>query len=903
MSNKTRKHIWPVSLIAALGIVAVLALMAATVWMPGPAQAQSGPTNPFGATPVPGTTPTGPTNPFATPVPGTTPVPTTPADTITITSDSSTSSGSPEIKVVINNLSMYLPVGSQIVLYLEDDYQEPSSIPSNTVYFVATGGNAAQQVKTGSSARVYATDQIKIDNDDYFDATKNDIRIAVPIPDMCTSSTDACQGPNGPFMGQMLTMVVQNNSGIKNPSEAGSHSADLRIVGSADSLPHIGPAGGDPNHKGITELETLAKISLSDSNNKRGYAQTVTGTGFNNGSTATAYVLNRAPTTEEWWNELNCAEMNAVVDPNKAVTDATMGTSPCTMYVGLDTTAGGHKSIVDAADTTTGYAEMGVCRVVIDRGTAAGSALVGSDDTVAVVFDITVPVFKPGNVNYICMEDGEGRRSDEDVEKFELEDSIRLVPATVSAGDTVTVFAQDFPGTPGLTEVKLAGKVVWKSDPAADDPNKVNVSAAGIARDGSATITFDMPGSINNVPLQGVIRIDAKWGSVNANANITVAPATLTLSKASALPNQTITIQGVGFGDATENDIDLTKITIDDVPMAVDDDSRDGSEVTVSSAGQFVATVFLWNASGTSNPALIAGNHTIKVENKAGFVGTAVLEVPEAAINITPDVAGPRTFVQLSGENWPVDNPDSNTSLDTVSITVTEGSRERKYSAIPDSSGRWNVEHRVGSAVAIPSTNQVKVEYGSDIAKVTSFRVPEAVITIEPAEAKPGDTITLMAEGMPVYASVDEIKIGGRVISSGLDFSTDRVGAVAADGIRVPGLDPGTYSVEMKINDIVAIGSIDVLPEGPAGIASALPGAVTNLGDKLVRVFHFNGVDKTWSFFDSRADFADLNTLTEMIEGEPYWILVSEGVDDVVLNNKTRAFTCVGGDCWNQLVW
>ena len=851
MSNKTRKHIWPVSLITALGIVAVLALMAATVWMPGSAQAQSGPTNPFQATPVPGTTPTGPVSPFPTPVPGTTPVPTTPADTITISSDSSTSSGSPEIKVVINNLSRDLPVGSQIVLYLEDDYQEPDSIPSNTVYFVATGGIEGtgpgapkQQTKTGNGARVYATDQIKIDTDDYFDATKNDIRIAIPIPDLCTSSTDDCQGPNGPYMGQNLTMVVQNNSGIKNPSEAGSHSADVRIVGTTDSLPDIGPAGSAPpdgNHKGITELVTKAKISLSDSNNKRGYTQTVTGTGFNNGSTATVYAL--------------------------AVTS---GDAPS-------------------------------CEAVVSGGTKAGDGIVGSDDTVAVTFDVTVPIFKPGNVNYICMEDGEGRRSDDDVEKFELEDSIRVVPDTVSAGDTVTVFAQDFPGTPGLTEVKLAGKVVWTVAPG--DTDQVAVRAANIGSDGSATITFDMPGSINNVPLQGVIRIDAKWGTVNANASITVAPATLTLSKASALPNQTITIQGVGFGDTPENDIDLTKITIDDVPMAVDDDSRDGSEVTVSSAGQFVATVFLWNESGTSNPALTAGSHTIKVENKAGFVGTAVLEVPEPAINITPDVAGPRTFVQLSGENWPVDNPESEASLNAVSITVTEGSRERKYSAIPDSSGRWNVEHRVGSAVAIPSTNQVKVEYGSDIAKVTSFRVPAAVITIEPSEAKPGDTITLMAEGMPVYTSVDQIKIGGRVISSGLDFSTDRAGAVTAPGIRVPGLDPGTYSVEMDINDVVAIGSVDVLPEGPAGIASVLPGAVTNLGDKLVRVFHFNGVDKTWSFFDPRADFADLNTLTEMVDGEPYWILVSEGVDDVVLNTKTRAFTCVGGDCWNQLVW
>ena len=864
MSKKARKHIWPVSLAMSLALVGVLAVVALalagsnTAQAHGPCDLNTMTVAEFAECVAMGgdDTHTHDNGADSSAHAG-----------VMITSDSSTSSGSPEIKVVINNLDRNLPVGSQIVLYLEDDYQEPGSIPSNTVYFVATGGTETtpatddedpkQQTKTGNGARVYATDQIKIDTYEYFDATKNDIRIAIPIPDLCTSSTDACQGPNGPYMGQKLTMVIQDNSGIKNPSEAGKHSAAIRIVGPAASLP--GPTieradataaeimdgnvqGGTGSQAAKFVLLTKAKISLSDSNNKRGYVQTVTGTGFKDGTTATAYVL------------------------------ATSG---------------------DAPD----------CANIIANGTPAGSATVGSDDTVAVVFDVTVPTFKPGNVNYICMEDGIGRRSVDDVEKFELEDSIRVVPTTVSAGDTVTVFAQDFPGNPGLTEVKLAGKVVWKSDPAADAPNQVNVRSAGIARDGSATITFDMPGSINNVPLQGVIRIDAKWGAVNANANITVAPATLTLSKASALPNQTITIQGVGFGDAIENDIDLTKITIDDVPMAVDDDSRDGGEVTVSSAGQFVATVFLWNASGTSNPALIAGKHTIKVENKAGFVGTAILEVPEPAINITPDVAGPRTFVQLAGENWPVDNPESNTSLDTVSITVTEGGRERKYSAIPDSSGRWNVEHRVGSAVAIPSTNQVKVEYGSDIAKVTSFRVPAAVITVEPAEAKPGDTITLMAEGMPVYASVDEIKIGGRVISSGLDFSTDRVGAVTADGIRVPGLDPGTYSVEMEINDIVAIGSVDVLPEGPSGLSTVVGDALAEVGDNLVVVWHFNTVSKDWTFYDPRPEAVEFNTLSALTDGEAYQVLVSADVTGVVLNGKTRNLTCSGDNCWNQLVW
>ena len=41
MSETTRKRIWPVSLAATLGVVAMLAMMAATIWVPGTAQAQT----------------------------------------------------------------------------------------------------------------------------------------------------------------------------------------------------------------------------------------------------------------------------------------------------------------------------------------------------------------------------------------------------------------------------------------------------------------------------------------------------------------------------------------------------------------------------------------------------------------------------------------------------------------------------------------------------------------------------------------------------------------------------------------------------------------------------------------------------------------------------------------------
>ena len=753
-------------------------------------------------------------------------------------------------------------------------------------------------------ARVKATASVRVDTFNYFQKNPNDkdARILVEIPDMCTSSTDACQGPNGPYMGQTLTMVIEDSSGISNPTEGDTaYRVAFSVLGPTEapqgpgnvrmiSPERVNAAGGSLSPEVTGSLGIAAKISLSDNSAKRGYEMTITASGFNNGTTATAYVLNVGGDSNMYkWNALDCAEMKAAVTGKSPMPVATNtdGSGYCRPYGSLDSA---RQAVVDGLDFSGGYAEAALCDAIIRSGSDLGGGLVGDNDKVDVAFTVAVPTFKAGGNNWVCMKDGENRKSGSDVENFFLEDSLRAVPETVGAGDTVTLFAEDFMVGLGFIKVQLDGK---------DAPPSASVNGGMIREDGSATVTFKVPGSIDNVPVRGTIKVEGFWGDADspdkADAKITVSPATLSLSKTTALPNDTITIQGVGFGDATENDIDVMEIMLDDVPLAVDDDSREGDEVTVSSAGQFVATVYLWQEAGTSNPALTAGTHTIKVKNKAGFSGTATIIIPEPTIKVTPDVAGPRNFVEISGENWPVDNPESSASPDTVSITITEGSRNRRYSAIPDSAGRWVVEHRVGSAVAIPSTNQVKVEYGSEIAKVTSFKVPEASITVEPAEGKPGDVLSLTAIGMPVHASVDEVKIGGRGVAGRLDFSTDREGKVTVTGIIVPGLDPGTYGIELNINEIVAIGSLKVLPEGPSGIASALPEAVTNLGDKLVRVFHFNGVDKTWSFFDPRADFADLNTLTEMVNGEPYWILVTENVDDVVLNDKTRTFTCVGG--------
>ena len=432
--------------------------------------------------------------------------------------------------------------------------------------------------------------------------------------------------------------------------------------------------------------------------------------------------------------------------------------------------------------------------------------------------------------------------------------------------------------------------------------------------DGSATATFDVPGSVGGKPLQGTVRVDATWGTTTKDAKITVAGSELTPSVSDVLPNESITISGNGYG--TQSCINVANITLDNVAVQVDSESTvsctsgSGANTTtyagveVSNSGQFVATITLWpNDQSAGNPTLIAGSHELTVEDSQGFIGSTRLTIAEPTIAVLPDVVGPRDYVAISGENWPVDNTD-NSNSELVKIEISEGGRTRSYSVYADNTGRFSIEHRVSKDVAIPSTNQVKGEYDEgEIVQVGNFVVPAATVTVTPGSAQPGDMVSLSATDMPVYASADYVKIGGTVFRDP-GANTDIDGNITIDSVLVPGLDPGTYSVVINVDGTVAIGEVEVLAEDSArGAGAELPGALEPLGGNLVRVFHFNGVSKAWDFYDPRPDFAELNTLTTLVNGEPYWILVSEGQNDALLNNKSRDLTCVGGDCWNQIVW
>ena len=361
----------------------------------------------------------------------------------------------------------------------------------------------------------------------------------------------------------------------------------------------------------------------------------------------------------------------------------------------------------------------------------------------------------------------------------------------------------------------------------------------------------------------------------------------------------------------------LDNITIDDEPLVVDDagvedvtsseaekagmpDDADEEAVKTTSDGDFTATVNVW-ANGDNNPVLDDGEYTIKVKDAHGFEGKAKITIMEPTVSVNPKIASPRDYITISGENWPASNSDDDQE---VNIAIDDKNR----SANIDSTGRFSYQYQLSGGIGIGDEHDVVVTFdggtGGDIEEETTFAVPSSNVVITPAAAAPGEMISLEITGMPIYEQVDRVMIDGGNRLSGSAINTDSEGDVTIAGVLIPYADPGFYPVRIDVGSETAVVQLEILAEPrAAGVAAALPGAVEELGENLVRIFHFNTSSKVWTFYDPRPEFEGLNTLTELAAGQPYWILVPETQENVVLNGRPRNLTCVGGDCWNQLVW
>ena len=908
MSKKTRKYIWPVSLAMSLALVGVLAAFVALATV-GPQTAQAhdpcaGLTDIAEIAQCEGTEATDPHEHDGTDPNGSDDgmmmMPA--AGDVVAGGWSSSSNGSDTVTIGVKQGVGPLDIDDSIILVLEDDFAAPDSIPLGVVYF-------RQQGPSGG-ARVYASVSVDSEDDDHAGDDAHTIQIYVP--DM-NPADDRVAG----LTSSRFDVVIPKAAGIKNPGDAkdGGFKVGYQILrgGDADTDNDEYDSG---NTMMLRNVVVKPKVSLDDENNKRGYELTISGTGFNKGSSATAYVLAGALSTEQWWDSLNCYEMVAYDPDFDMATDDAMDSPYCEMYDDL-----GEDEMEVVQDVEMDDREDGsnICMVVAADGESLGSGTVGSDYKVTIPAEVTGGSkgdFVAGPNNRICVRDDNSptRRFASAAKVFDLQHSIAVEPSDVASGEEVTVKLRDYAGNYMVANVSLDGKKNSDKGDFTIGPNKGGTNPT--------ELTFLMPGGVSgDVEVAVVVARPADDDSKapgNKDATITVNPSRLDLSQTEVAPNASVIISGSGFNEGRL--IPVEYITIDDEQLVVDDAGTVSCDVSISndrtskecvqvtSSGEFTATVRVWtHSSSNANPALDDDEFTIKVKDQDGFEGKAKITIKEATVKVTPETASPRDFIVISGENWPI----STAELDN-SVTIEIDNRSRQ--ADVDSTGRFRYEYQLRANIGIGDEHDVTVSYkdpqivdGSardDIEEETTFSVVEADISVNPAMAAPGQTISVSIGGMRPYTLINEIRIGRVSLLGNQSVTTDREGDATVSDITVPYLDPGHYPVTVQVGNDTRVVEFEMLTEAAVtGVAAELPGAVSDLGDNLDAIFHFNNSNKAWTFYDPRPEFADLNTLSELNAGQPYWILVKDSQEDVDWNGRLVNFTCAGGDCWNLEIW
>ena len=912
MSNTTRKHVWPVSLLMGIAIIGIVAMMVAFAASPGPTMAQGmpppPPPGPTDGGPAPDGAPTPPAPPPTPEEPNQAPMAIDGADMLSMDRNSTRTLGVDELFTdpdegdTVSITDAYVADGNVGVDYRAGRVTITATQQSGTSTVTVMGEDEAGEgasititvTVTGVQSTVPTREEDSITSSSTTGGSDVKLTLTIGEPGMLTAGSSVVLYLEDDFqvgdIDESRVYFVGHSTGRVYVTDAvavddddhfgGDDDWDLRVYvpdmnpgndtgfdnWSADDAKNIrlvldkagvknpteegdhsvgytvlapGASVSEGPEHALDDLETKAKITLSDEDAGRGKEITVTGTGFNNGTGAEVRVL------------------------------------------------------VSDTDLTEGDAEAN-CRNIMLNGDLLGSALVGSDDKFVVTFTVHQDEFDAGAVNYICAADAEAGapRGASAVKVFKLEASATVSPASASYGDEVTVKARDF--VDPISRITLGPTCAWTRAGGDND--------CFTPDEDDNDFVFDLPGD-----LEEQIQIAVTDGDQTKRIYMGVVASGLTLSKSEVAPNESIIISGNGFNKSTR--INVSNITIDDKALDVDEagtlPSADGGRyVTTTSNGTFTVTARVW-AMGDSNPALDDDSYTIKVVDADGFEGEAEITIKAPTITVTPDVASPRDFIVISGENWPVTTADLDNE---VTLTIHKGENyQRMRSANVDGNGRFRYQYQLPARVRIGDDQKVEASFdgdGGDIEEETTFAVAEATLGVTPTAAAPGQTISVEIEGMPPYTLVSHVNIDGVNRLSGRNVNTDREGDATVADILVPFLDPGFYPVEVKVGDETRVAQLEVLSEAVVGgVATELPEAVSDLGDNLDAIFHFNNTNKVWTFFDPRPEFADLNTLTELNGGQPYWVLVKDSQDDVDWNGRLVNFTCAGGDCWNLEIW
>lgn len=666
-------------------------------------------------------------------------------------------------------------------------------------------------------------------------------------------------GERGAFLtipsGARVTVTFQQGAGISNPTEGGAFSwkvgvgngplsdavhPDRRVIQAFNAAsPDVVTAG----------LLVDREIDLSHEEISRGESITVIARGYKNGHTLMV------------WRD---ADIDGVHDPE----------------------------------------ESELCQVEIDR-----------NDIGYCNFLVHLPPFSSGfgecsgvavlNCNIVNALDGMGQSSvifrDITTQITEVDQALELVGSIVvdevpGPGGNLQVELVDFP-TGVITAVTIGGALadtgqlrVWPPGRlylSVPVPNDVRVGHQYL-RVAMYRTSNECEGNSGNMP-------ECNWFK-EVLVNLSQPEATLRIFPRAVVPNQRVSLSGLGFSR-------IEGTTIDEVQFSnsVLDPSRVNEgvgSIAVASDGRWAGSVDLPIIEATATE----GAHILRARDSAGRTSSVEVSVLPREVRVTPIWGRPGTTVTVKGTGFPSRNAHG--SSVNLRIYYESGDAFTVVSAEPDINGNFTQEIQIPLNTPAPSSNTVRVEFdddnGSPVITNTPHEVPGAEVRLFPKSGPPGSSVTVIGKGFRHHVPLAKLNFGEIDVSPAHSVSTDANGEFTVL-LLIPSLAFGQQTVQVAVAGTTAVATFDITPSDAApGPPKRVAEALEVLDYRLLRVFHFNNDAKVWNFYSPVVP--ESSTLNFMVQGETYLILVTEPVQ-VILNGKQRNLTCRRGNCWNQIVW
>ena len=464
-----------------------------------------------------------------------------------------------------------------------------------------------------------------------------------------------------------------------------------------------------------------------------------------------------------------------------------------------------------------------------------------------------------------------------------------LVLAEVAADRRLSVQLRDFPQGQ-LTVLEIGGVPI----------DLETLRDTGIPKSGALNFTVDLPGGARRgYQSLRVVVAPHHQHEHEVQTVIWVEPdAIVTALPDRVLPNQRVNLEGRGFL-VEGNRGEVVSINIGGHSLDLSGVNGGEGPAPIDRHGNWRGFINLPINSATTTP----GTRELTVMDSQGRSGTVVVTIPPREVEVVPIWGRPGTIVTVKGAGFPALNRDSSGINVRIYYDFEGGSAVT--SAEPDAAGNFSAELRLPLKTPTPSSNTIRAEFddddGTTIVTTTAHEVPGATVAVDPQFGPPGTLVSLSGQGFRKFTKVASVKIGDLDVTPGGAPATDANGEFTLTFLA-PGAGVGRQTVLVTIAGVTASAPFDISPSGvSAGTPAPVAEAWEDLGDSLVRIFHFNNDTKAWTFYDPELS-DDENTQEFMISGETYLVLVRETVS-AILNGKLRNLTCLQGNCWNQIIW